>query len=513
MVARKTPARKAPARKTPARAPAKRAPKAEVIDMNDKPASKRGKKTADDAPVFNSSMLYDGVLDAVSKLVGDSDNMESCTPLHSGSLVHDIVLGGGYKPAMYTNAGWEQTGKTTDQLHGMAESIVADVDVIAFFDAEGSTKSSLDYVARILQQAGVRMTKDQLFGKWVDGKQVQKGRVYYRSLTRGNLFFNWLAGVLNRAPDKLEVGGKWYLKFPNDKAHAHLKQHHDETTKKKDGIYIRAKNGGLAGIVFVDSWAALNPDSKDEDDVNNALGSQARMFSAGLKRVKGLLASKKFAIVGTNRLSEIPMAITGPKEKEVGGNALRYDSDARTRFTARSLSGAPLWPVESKKKKGYEVERAVGGGVDAYQYKHIKTSKNKLGTAGREGWLRIWVRDSNGKGRGIDPVFDTIMYLYMTGQVLAGGQKARQKMVLNLDKHGKSKKTITWDELKLWILGTREDATRICKAQGIAKPFPLRAWCKKQMLSGRGEELYSIADGAASEVPKAEADSNSGDEE
>lgn len=489
MVARKTPtARKAPAR-APARAPAKRAP---------------AKAVKEKAPAFSTSQLYRGVLASVAKIVGDSDNMESTTPLHTGSLVHDLVLGGGYKPAMYTNAGWEQSAKTTDQLHGLAEAIVADVDVIAFFDAEGSTKSSLDYLARILQNAGVKLTKDQLFGKWSEGKQIQEGRVYYRSLTRGNLFFNWLAAVLNRAPDKLEVNGKWYLKFPNDKAHSHLKQHHDETTKKKDGIYIRAKDGNLAGIVFVDSWAALNPDSKDEDDVNNALGSQARMFSAGLKRVKGLLAAKKFAIIGTNRLSEIPMAITGPKEKEVGGNALRYDSDARTRFTSRSLSGAPLWPVESKKKKGYEVERAIGGGVDAYQYKHIKTAKNKLGTAGREGWLRIWVRDSNGKGRGIDPVFDTIMYLYMTGQIIAGGQKARSKMVLNLDKYGKSKKTITWDEMKLWILGGRDGAIEICKKQGFTKPFPIRAWCKKQMQSGRGEELYSIADGAASEAPKEE---------
>lgn len=463
----------------------------------------RASKESDVAPVFDTSVLYRDILHQVEKLVGSSDNMDDVTPLSTGSVTHDLMLGGGILPAMYTNSGWEQTGKTTDALHAMASSISSDIDVIAFFDAEGSTRNSIPYLTNILRGAGVNLDKHELFGrKDSNGSVLQHGRVYYRTVTRGLVFFNWLAATLNRAPDKVRVNEKWYLKYPKTKEFAAYQKHHDTSTKRTDGIYIPAKHGGLAGIVFVDSWANLNPESKDTDDEDRALAAQARMFSAGLKRVKGLLASKKFAIYGINQLSAIPMAMFGPKEDEKGGNALKYNSDARTRFTQRALSGAPLWPTESKNRKGFEVERAIDGGVDAYRYVTMRTIKNKLAPAQREAWMRIWVRDSTGAGRGIDPVFDHIYYLYLTGQLIAGGRDARNNMRLNLDKKGLSEYLITWDDMKLWILGSKQQAAEICKAQGL-KPFSLRAFCRNQVSSGRGEELYNMAESKASKPASA----------
>ena len=195
----------------------------------------------------------------------------------------------------------------------------------------------------------------------------------------------------------------------------------------------------------------------------------------------------------------------GPKEDEKGGNALKYMSDVRTRHTKRSINSAPLWPTPSKKKPGCEVEPGLNGGVDAYSYVSVKTHKNKLlAPAGREIWQRIWLHDSrDGKAKGIDPVFDTIYYLYLTGQLIAGGRDARNRMVLNLDKHGKSTKTITWAELKRWILDPRSCAAEICQKHGLGKPFPIRQWCKKQVLSGRGDELYTALESASTkQLPK-----------
>lgn len=466
------------------------------------------KAASKEAQAFDTSLLYRGILNQVEKLVGSADNMEDADPLSTGSLVHDLVLGRGVATgSMTTNSGWEQSGKTTGILHTMSEAILAGVDVIAFFDAEGSTKNSVPYMTRIMNGIGVRLTRDELFGKKdSNGEVIQHGRIYYRTVTRARIFFNWLAATLNRAPDKVRVNGKWYLVYPKDKEHASLAQYHDASTKRKDGIYIPAKHGGPAGVVFVDSWAMLNPEEKDADSGDNSLAAQARAFSAGFKRVKGLLASKKFIIYGTNQLSEIPMAMFGPKEKEVGGNALRFASDSRTRFTKRAISGAPLWPTQSKKKPGFEVERAIDGGIDGYSYTSIKTDKNKtFTTAGRVGWIRIWVRDSKGNARGFDPVFDCAHYLQLTGQLIAGGRDARNRMKLNLDKLQDSVKgehLITWDTLKLWILGTKADQDRICKEQGFPRSFSIRAFCKKQVLSGRGDELYGALESAESKSGK-----------
>ena len=308
-----------------------------------------------------------------------------------------------------------------------------------------------------------------------------------------------MTSTLLRLPDKLKVGDKWYLKYPKTKEFAHFAQYHDRAVKNNDGFYIPAADGKLQGVVFVDSWAALNPEAKDEDEGNEALATSARMMSAGLKRFKGLMASKKVALVSTNQLSRIPMAMFGPKEDDKGGEALKYMSDVRTRHQKRSINSAPLWPVQSKKRPGFEVEPGVYGGTDAYSYVSVKTHKNKLlAPAGREIWQRIWLHDSrDGKAKGIDPVFDTIHYLFLTGQLIGGGQRARERMVLNLDKFGKTEKPISWADLKLWILGTRQEITEICRKYGFAKPFPIRQWAKKQVLSGRGDELYTALESAA----------------
>jgi hypothetical protein len=250
----------------------------------------------------------------------------------------------------------------------------------------------------------------------------------------------------------------------------------------------------------------MNPDTKDEDNVDNSLALQARMFSKNLPRVKGYLASKKVALIGINQLRDVPMAMFGPKEQEPGGKALRFNSDVRLRWYPRALSAAPLWPKASK-KGGYEEEPSVlAEGKDKYKYIHVKAAKNKLSESEREGFIRLWTKDADGIAHGIDPVFDTMFYLRSTGQ-LEGKKRAALRLIWNGEKRGKE---MDWQDFKRWILGDKDTMAKMSKKAGAPKPMNLRAACFKQIASGKGEELYKAMD-AASE--KAGSKDDDGDEE
>lgn len=458
-------------------------------------------------PGFDMTALYHGILTEVAKVIDTSDTVDDVNPMSTGSLMYDIVVGGGLMPAMYTNFGPEQSAKTTGALLALVSALHNKLPIVSFWDAEGSTRNSIPYLLNIVRTFGLNYTRDQLFGKRdEEGNWIQRGMIHYNPVTLGRTFFNWFASVLNRMPDKVKVGGTWYLRYPNSKEFFHHRQYAcPRMAKRKDGIYIVSPNGGgLAGVVIVDSWPNLQPSQKDMDEEDNALAAAARMFSKNFPRVKGLLTTKKIALIGVNQLRDVPMAMFGPKEREPGGQALRFNSDVRVRFYPRALSSIPHAPTESKTKKGFEVEQSIDGGVDAYRYIHIRAIKNKLAPAERESYLRIWVRDDKGQARGIDPVFDTIEYLFATGQLKGPGRKA---LTLHLDGFEPCSKKISWADLKLWILGTKEEMKELSLEYGLGKPIPLRAFCFRQMEKGRGEFLYNEAVSNASSVPKSAADS------
>jgi RecA/RadA recombinase len=250
-------------------------------------------------------------------------------------------------------------------------------------------------------------------------------------------------------------------------------------------LWVEAPDGNLQGFVIVDSWAGMNPADNDEEDTDKSLALQARMFSKQLLRVKGRMGKKLIAVVGMNQLSDIPMAMYGPKQQEKGGKALRFYSDVRIWNTSRG-SGMPFNAVFDK-EEGMELEKSVTGtGRDSYRYIYSKNVKNKLWTPKRKAWFRIWAEDNEGNGCGFDPFFDTMMYLRETGQLKGNDRK---KLFLKIDGHD-LKKPIAWMQFKTWVLGTKEQKIKVCKDIGIAKPFDLRAFCFKQMSSGKGETLY-----------------------
>lgn len=478
-------------------------------------AKRRGKVAGDDFEEDDSDdssfpvhSLYNDVLDEINFKLADADSVEDVQPMSTGSLQIDYILGGGIRPSMYTYAGGEQSSKTTHAILLMAAAINNNVPIIAMRDFEGSTGQSLDYVTSILETSKCAyVTKEQIFGKKSpDGRSwTIPPRVRYSASTKGSSFFNWFVKVLLRLPDKKMLNGEWYLVYEPTKENMSLYGQYDIKGLDKKygkGIYIKAPDGALQGIVICDSWPAMNPDMKDEETGATGLGANARMFSEQLPRVKGYLASKKVALIGVNQLREKPMTMGDPRY-EPGGNALRFASDARLWFTQRALSAVPLWPAGVTKHKrltGFETEKSLVGGQDEYRYIHVFAKKNKLSAQGRDSFIRLWTKDGNGKANGVDPVWDTIFYLHRTGQISGRGRNSIQlhlypSELKNLYKKGElmdpkpASKAVTWDLLKRWILGDKKTMKTIATSLGYPA-MDLRAFCFHQMSTGVAEALF-----------------------
>ena len=504
----KAPAKKVPVKKAAvkeAKAPTKGKRAAPVEDdeveaMLEKEtgskSSRRSKKASADSEEGGSGFGYmdffNDTLDDISKRQGvDTDVMDVFKPMNTGLLAYN-VLTGGIKPAMYTSAGFEQGGKTTGALALMAAAVKQDVPLVALWDYEGSTANSLDYVANVLKTFGVKIPPKDLFGRKdpATGKWLVPPRVRYVAETRGEKYFDWLATVLKELPDKKFVAGKWWLVFDesNKKHKAQVGSRADSNMARKygKGLWVEAPDGGLQGLILVDSYPAMNPEANDDEEANNSLGLHARFFAKHLPRVKGRLAQKMVAMVGVNQLRQIPMAMYGPKEQEACGQALRFNSDVRNWWNSRS-SGMPFNPKFDTEDR-VEIEPGVNGGKDRYRYVQVVNKKNKLAQPGRKQWVRIWVSNGKGEACGFDPFFDVMQYLKDTGQ-LSGSQ--RKALTLNLDGMGKAKKSLSWADFKQWVLGTKEDKTKISNSVGY-KPMCLHKFCHSQWEKGKGEELYVL---------------------
>lgn len=495
MATKRTPAAKTPAKKVPAKKAAtartKRAAKVDEAIEEEVGSSAPAK--------FDVRALYAATVDEVAKRQNfDSDLLEDMPPMSTDLLALDLIHGGGIRPAWYTHYGPEQSAKTTGALTIMAAAIKAAVPIIAFADYEGSTKNSKPYVGNILRTSGVKVSVKDVFGRKdpATGKYIVQPVVRYRSETVGEKFFDYLADLLRKLPDKKKINGKWWLVYERTKINiAKLSQYADKAMARKygEGMWIEAPDGGLQAVVLTDSYPGMNPTSNDDDDGDNSLALQARMFSKHIPRVKGRLAIKMVAVIGINQLRKIPMARYGPTEDEPCGQALKFNSDSRLRWFPRVVPSAPLWGKENKEDR-LEYETSVEfDGTDRYRYIHVKATKNKMWTPGREGWLRIWVEDAAGEARGFDPMYDTMWYLRQTGQMVA---KDRKKIILRLKGMGESKKPLSWMDIKAWVLGDKAKKIEISKKAGF-KPFDLRLFCFKQMSTGVGETLYVAKRNAA----------------
>lgn len=189
-------------------------------------------------------------------------------------------------------------------------------------------------------------------------------------------------------------------------------------------------------------------------------------------------------------------------EYEPAGEAVKFFSDCRLKFTPRALSAIP-----GAKGKGYieEEDSIEGSGVDTYRYIHVRAIKNKLSTPNIEGWLRLWITNADGEGCGFDPVYDTYWYLTQTGQVTG----KRNCMKIALEGRAVSK-SLSWMDFKTMVLGTTKEIRAVCESAGM-KPLRIRAFCTKQLSSGEGLDMYYHC--KKENRGKTEEDDEAGDDE
>ena len=353
-----------------------------------------------------------------------------------------------------------------------------------------STKAAKRYVHEIFKGQGVKLKMHEIFGKESkDGGWEIQPRVNYINMAILEHFYEWLGAILRELPDKRFLMNKWWYVFEDTKKNrARVGSDVDSSMSKKygNGLWVEAPDGNPQGIIVLDSYTAMNPAAKDEEDISNQLSVKASAFSKQLERVKGRMLQKMILVYGLNHLRDNPMAMFGPKVSEKGGKALQQFSDVRLRQTSRAVSAAPFKAQEVCKTTFNELERSVEyKGKDSYRYVHVKAVKNKHWTPNRECFFRIWVEDAAGVARGLDPVFDVISFLKETGQLTG----KRKSFKLDLKDLGKAKKPVDWTTLKRWVLGDKETMTEISKELGY-KPMSLKAFCFKQIEKGVAEELY-----------------------
>ena len=162
-----------------------------------------------------------------------------------------------------------------------------------------------------------------------------------------------------------------------------------------------------------------------------------------------------------------------------------HNSDVRIRVMPRAVPDAFK---NCNPQRGVIEEPSVEFGnkrVDRYKFISGRTIKNKLGgIPNQEFWARIWEADGKGNARGFDPVYDSYFYLKQIGLLV--GQRNKMKFLDPVPLSG-ARRAITWQELKVLIVGKTEDMKELYADLGV-KPFNLRTWCFKYCKSVDGRQ-------------------------
>lgn len=453
-----------------------------AIDVSgDKPVKvKKGKKSKEvavSAP-FNPYAHLGSEIDSMEKKFGlmSMAVSESEDRLSTGLLSIDVNLAGGLLPGgWYTFFGGEQSCKSTLATTAMG-SIATNASfqgIGAMFDYEGSFQA--DYAENIFRYMnhGKRISVDNVFGVKDDKGWVIEPRVRYYAPSVGEDFFNWLAKLEKVLPDLIQEDKKFYFVYENTKINqkALAGKYDKEYFRRENKFRLPAPNGMPQAVVLLDSYPAMVPrQTDDKEEGDKSLGSQARMFAEGLKRVKGSMRTKRIIVLGINQLRDIPMAMYGPTEQEPCGKAIRFFSDCRLKMTSIAIPHG---------KGQFEEEDTISGeGADKYRYLKCKVHKNKLGgPQAAEISLRIRVSDANGEASGFCRVWDCYQFLKMTGQI--GGNRKKLKFLTG----PLEGKTVSWIQFKALVDGDAAMIKKGCTHLKV-KPFRIYEACRKQVTSG-----------------------------
>lgn len=461
------------------------------------------------------------IMDEAEKKEQMSSVIDSGYFLSTGLLTFDMVMNGGIRSGWTTSYGMEQSGKTSLAVKIMGSLVKENIPGY-YLDAEGSLNT--DYTCAIANISDV----EEYFGR-----RSPKGKGYeiipkirYTSENGMNRVFRFMHRILLQLPDKLyrQENNKWYYVF--DK-----KVKEQEEMMKKLGLKPDAKLTAASGrywceapdgkfqVVFIlDSLPALEPEelSENADKENNQMAYKARMMSKAASPVRGLLRNKHAVFLPINQMRAAPGVMFGPAEYEPCGNFVKFASDVRNELVSVSV---PDWFPKGhlddtgSETKQYGDEPSVEGtGKDRYMYKKIKNTKNKNGTPYRRGMVRIWSSDYQGKCRGFDSVYDTLMYLEYTKQIQllkTGGRReisGLEKFIPELA----GKKPVDYMDFKRYIIGkeTNNEAllTAFLENTGLrdivkVEDLPdIRKICFEQIRTGEAFDLMLVQVDSVKEI-------------
>lgn len=426
--------------------------------------------------------MLDEELDAGEKKFGISSTLldPNEPKISTGLLALDLILFGGLRSGgWYTVFGGEQSAKSTLITWLSAAMIKIGFHKQgrgAWFDCEGS--SDPVYINNIMQNMGItKKDATDIFGVRdpETGEYLKKPLIRFYQEDNGEVVFDMLNKFKRSLPTIEKQGKEYYYILDNTNPNkARFKGMYDtKYLTKHNKLKIPGAPSTPQAIVLMDSYVAMLPEGLDKDDANGSMAIQARMFSDGIKRVKGGMRKKRMIVFGVNQLRLRPAVMNQNPEYEPGGEALKFFSDVRLRAVARAHSGAP-WSWDGLNSQMIQEESKTGEGKDTYRFINITTQKNKLGgTPSQQTWLRLWVADENGQARGFCPVFDTFYYMYALG--LVSGTKNNMKFHSSVPLHGAKK--CSWNKFKKLVLGTNAEIKEVCEELGLEKAGNIRKWC------------------------------------
>jgi RecA/RadA recombinase len=369
---------------------------------------------ADDMQAY--ALDFDEMVDSVHKeldvmpvALNRADFVVNAVP--SGILTLDLIIGGGWHFGKWIVLfGLEGSGKSSTLYFSLTQAVALGIPVV-FLDYEVSTDP--DYLSRILNQP-----LDTLFGKKDDqGKWVTKPMVRYEQPETAEKGFRLMHRILKKLPNKIQVGNEYYFVYDPDihkDIDKRLKAAGQTYVKDENGKFrVRAKDGLPQIIFFVDSFIAMFPEARDNDDEKSAMAQVARVFSENASMVKSRLGAKRACIIGTNQMRLRPGGYGDPSY-EPGGETIKFFSDCRVR--TRTIA-VPAGTGQVEEEDCWD-----GDGIDRYRYVSVSVPKNKVFSPFRQSTLRFWFEEKGGPGRGVDPVFDCFQYLEETGQVSGKGR-------------------------------------------------------------------------------------------
>lgn len=315
--------------------------------------AKKSKPEEAKSVAFDYASFIDAEIRVIEKKTKVSSGMVNryAERVSTGVLAVDMYLDGGLVPGgWYTFSGGEQSCKSTFSMCVLASCIKAGMNnLITVSDFEGSTDA--EYVCNQLETFGLKVDPKQIFGIKDDetGEWLVKPLIRYYTPDTGEAYFDFMAMVRRALPDKIvEKDGSAYFIFENNKANAaKVKGKYDvKWFSKHNQFKVAAEDAKMQMLSIVDSYPAMMPESQDVDDPSAALAVQARMFSDGIKRIRGGMRRKMITILGINQLRQKPMQMFGDPAYEPGGDALKFYCFAKD--TELQTNVGPMYASELK---------------------------------------------------------------------------------------------------------------------------------------------------------------------